>query len=74
MLFILHQQWRSEDMLRQPPAQTLHAGSPFQAVNDYPDTGRMADVFAAGVVGALNEGGDIGVVEPFALPLSLIHI
>ena len=25
MLFILHQQWRSEDMLRQPPAQTLHA-------------------------------------------------
>lgn len=68
MLFILHQQWRSEDMLRQPPAQTLHTGSPFQAVNDYPDTGRMADVFAAGVVGALNERGDIGVVEPFALP------
>lgn len=68
MLFILHQQQRSEDMLREPPAQTVLATSRLAVIGDYADAGRLADVYAAGVVGVLNARGDIGVVEPFVLP------
>lgn len=68
MLFILHQQQRSEDMLREPPAQTVHATSRLAVLGDYADAARLADVYAAGVIGVLNERGDIGVVAPFDLP------
>ena len=48
MLFILHQQQRSADMLREPPAQTVLATSRLAVIGDYADAGRLADVYAAG--------------------------
>lgn len=68
MLFILHQIQRSHTVLREPPAQTVYVNSRLTVLRDYPDAERLADVYASGIIGVLDDRGDIGIQAPFALP------